>query len=69
MTTKDFAVWKKALAGQKLATLILFDDLNHLLISGQGRSTPREYDTAGHVDMKVVEAIAGWIMKKGAPKR
>ncbi|MEO8217540.1 MAG: alpha/beta fold hydrolase [Acidobacteriota bacterium] len=68
VTAKDFAVWEKALAGQKRATLILFEDLNHLMIAGQGRSTPSEYASEGHVAAKVVTAIADWITKGSVPK-
>lgn len=39
----------------------LYPALNHLFISGTGRSTPSEYAQAGHVDEQVIADIAAWI--------
>lgn len=60
---KDFEGWRTALAGKANATLKLYPSLNHLFISGEGPSTPQEYDTAAHVDEAVVDDIAAWIMR------
>ena len=57
----DFEGWKQALSRNPLARFILYDDLNHLFISGSGRSTPAEYQQSGHVSVKVIEDIARWI--------
>ena len=57
----DFAGWKKALDGRPLATLKSYPALNHLFMSGAGKSRPEEYMRRGHVDVQVIEDIAGWI--------
>lgn len=36
---------------------------NHLLIEGEGKGTPAEYQKAGHVDRLVIEDIAEWIKR------
>jgi len=41
----------------------LYPDLNHLFMSGTGKSTPSEYDREGHVEEKVIEDIVEWIKK------
>jgi uncharacterized protein len=62
VTTADFANWQKALAGHSNATLKLYPDLNHLLISGTGPSKPDEYFVAGqHVSPEVVTDLSAWI--------
>lgn len=67
VTMDCFAAWKEALDGKDFATLVVFDDLNHLMIAGEGASTPAEYQKTGHVDERVVSAIADWIGKAGKP--
>lgn len=43
--------------------ILVFDDLNHLMISGEGKSTPVEYMKKGHVDKRVIDEIARWMVK------
>ena len=62
--TKDFEGWKSALADKGNAVLKLYPDLNHLMIAGQGPSTPAEYQTEGHVSEEVVQDIADWVEEK-----
>ncbi len=57
----EMELWKKALAGHKNVTFELFPPLNHLFEAGTGPSTPGEYMKPGHVDEKVIEAIAAWV--------
>ncbi|HVB32749.1 MAG TPA: alpha/beta fold hydrolase [Patescibacteria group bacterium] len=59
--------WKKALASHTNASLELFPDLNHLFEAGAGPSSPVEYLRAGHVDEKVIAAIASWIEAAPGP--
>jgi len=61
VTRKDFAVWEERLHGRDNARLKLLDNLNHLFVAGEGRSTPAEYEQAGHVDATVIALIADWI--------
>jgi hypothetical protein len=65
VTSKDLDGWKKALAGRPGVTIREFADLNHLFVTGEGKSTPAEYEKGGHVDVRVVEAIAAFA--GGAP--
>jgi len=58
---KDFAGWKSALKTNPQASFKLYPALNHLFISGSGRSTPQEYEQPGHVDGQVISDIAQWI--------
>ena len=60
VTTRDFEGWKVALAAAPNATFRLFPKLNHLLVEGEGPSSPAEYERPGHVAAEVVEAIAAW---------
>lgn len=61
VTMTDFAGWKKALAGKKLATLKSYPALNHLFLPGSGKSTPAEYEQPGHVPVEVIDDIAKWV--------
>jgi uncharacterized protein len=65
VTMMDFADWKKALAGKENARLKSYPDLNHLFMTGKGKSRPDEYNKAGHVDVRVIEDIARWIKELG----
>ena len=59
---KDFPAWQAALASSANATLKLYPDLNHLFISGNGPSTPAEYNVEGHVSPQAVSDIGQWIL-------
>ena len=63
VTLQDFNGWKSALSSHSNVLLKLYPDLNHLFISGKGKSTPTEYGTAGHVSEQVIADIAEWILK------
>ncbi len=63
VTMDDFKRWTAALSDKSNATFKSYPSLNHLFISGTGRSTPSEYEQDGHVDERVVEDIAAWIKK------
>ena len=59
----DYAGWKKALGGRKGVVLKSYPALNHLFATGEGRSTPAEYEKPGHVAAEVVEDIAAFVKK------
>ena len=61
VTKEDFAGWEKKLKGKENVRLIFYDNLNHIFITGQGKSTPSEYFEQGHVDKKAIDDIASWI--------
>ena len=57
----DFMGWKAALKERTNVSFKLFPNLNHLFISGQGKSTPEEFTIEGHVDEEVVTTIVQFI--------
>ncbi len=61
VTTKCFEVWKAGLSGKPNVSFKLYESLNHLMIAGEGPSTPKEYSKTGHVDQRVIDDIAAWI--------
>jgi uncharacterized protein len=63
VTEADFDGWKKALDSRPDVTFKIYSDLNHMFMTGKGKSTPEEYEQAGHVSEVVVDDIAGWISK------
>jgi hypothetical protein len=62
VTAADFEGWQASLSSRPGVQLTLYPDLNHLFMAGEGKSTPAEYDVAGHVAEAVVEEIASWIL-------
>lgn len=61
VTSVDFNRWKGALGSQSNVTFKFYPALNHQFIAGEGKSTPHEYEQAGHVADPVVTDIAEWI--------
>jgi fermentation-respiration switch protein FrsA (DUF1100 family) len=61
VSMKDFDRWKSALAGRPNATFHSYPDLNHLFISGTGKSLPAEYLVPSNVSSAVIGDIADWI--------
>jgi len=64
VTVEDFEIWNKELGKNSNTTFILFDDLNHLLQSGVGKSTPSEYLAKKNVAQEVIDAIVKWIFSE-----
>ena len=62
VTAKDFETWRAALSSRPDATFRLLPKLNHLLVEGEGASTPAEYERPGHVSAEVVETVAAWAL-------
>lgn len=60
-TTAEYDGWVKALSGRPNVTLKLYPDLNHLFMTGTGKSVPDEYNKRVPVDEKVVEEVARWV--------
>ena len=61
VTMKDFKRWQQSLSSHKNVQFKLYPSLNHLFMTGKGRSTPDEYKKAGHVDKSVIIDISDWI--------
>lgn len=62
VTMEDFSGWK-ILSSRKNVQLKSYPKLNHLFLEGEGKSTPAEYATAGHLPPYVINDIAAWINK------
>jgi uncharacterized protein len=61
VTLADYDGWRKALGDKANVTFKLYADLNHLFMSGTGKSTPQEYDKRGPVPQVVIDDLAAWI--------
>ncbi len=62
VTEGDFVGWKKGLNADPRVTFKFYPDLNHLFVTGRGKSTPAEYEKAGHVAEVVVNDIGAWVL-------
>jgi len=63
VTVKDYEIWKAALTNHPRVIFKLYPQLNHLFVTGKGKSTPAEYEQPGHVEEQVVADIARWILE------
>jgi dienelactone hydrolase len=63
VTQADFDGWSAALGASPRATLRRYPSLNHLFVAGEHPSTPAEYQQPGHVDARVIDDIATWILQ------
>jgi fermentation-respiration switch protein FrsA (DUF1100 family) len=63
VTLADLQGWREALAGHAGVTIKSYPTLNHLFLPGEGKSTPSEYERAGHIPDFVLDDIADWIKK------
>ncbi|PLV59075.1 alpha/beta fold hydrolase [Thermotoga sp. KOL6] len=63
VTKKDREIWSRELSEKQNVKIVVFKDLNHLMMSGKEQSTPIEYIKKGHVDENVIETIAKWMVK------
>jgi uncharacterized protein len=61
VTEADYGKWHESLSFKENVTFKRYPALNHLFISGQGPSTPQEYQQPGHVDKTVISDIAAWL--------
>jgi dienelactone hydrolase len=64
VTLIDYEKWKAAVGMKPNVHFKVYPALNHLFIEGSGKSTPSEYDVAGHVSEEVVTDITGWIKQQ-----
>jgi hypothetical protein len=62
VTEVDFKAWQAALSGKKGSVFKLYPSLNHIFVTGNGKSVPDEYQQAGHVDEALVTDLAAWIV-------
>lgn len=61
---KSLEGWKEALGGRPNVTLRVFEKLNHLMIAGEGKSSPAEYQKKGFVDEEVIATVSSWVLEK-----
>lgn len=63
VTITDYELWQDALADDPSvdATFQLYDNLNHLFMTGTGKSTPAEYQQKGVFSTDVSSAIAAFV--------
>jgi hypothetical protein len=61
VTADDLQRFKTALAGRPNVSIREFPRLNHLFMSGDGKSRPEEYRTAGHVDAEVIGVLTRFV--------
>jgi len=61
VTKADFDRWRSALKNNANVSFSHYPLLNHLFIEGEGRSTPSEYERAGHVSEQVLTDILRWL--------
>lgn len=64
VTEVDFNSWKRGLANSTNVSFRLYPKLNHLFVSGEGKSSPQEYERGGHVAENAIAAIADWVLNK-----
>ncbi len=64
VTATDFNGWKAALRGKGNAFFRMYPKLNHFLITGQGAPNPREYYKPAHMDVRVIDDIAHFVLKQ-----
>lgn len=60
----EFEIWKKNLAGRGDFNFLLYPELNHLFMKGEGLSLPLEYENRGNVSRQVTDDISKWIFEK-----
>lgn len=60
----EFEKWKTGLSGRKNTDFILYPKLNHLFMegTGEGKSTPDEYELEQHIPEAVIKDIADWVL-------
>ncbi|MEO8803035.1 MAG: alpha/beta fold hydrolase [Rudaea sp.] len=64
----DFAQWQHAFAHDPRVTLEQFPGLSHLFMPAGNPPSPADYAKPGHVDSKVIDAIAQWITTQAHAK-
>ncbi|KIX11731.1 alpha/beta hydrolase [Dethiosulfatarculus sandiegensis] len=60
---RDFGLWQKELSQMPNLEFRFYPKLNHLFMKVDGKSTGKEYQNPGNIDVQVIEDIAAWVMK------
>jgi len=61
VTMQDFRLWQEPLEGKSNANYHSYPRLNHIFMEGEGKSTPIEYQTKGHVATYVIDDISAFV--------
>jgi len=60
----DFQVWQQKLGSKTNVRFKSYPSLNHLFLTGEGKSTPQEYTIPGNIPTEVVGDIATFILEQ-----
>ena len=60
---KDYVLWKKQLANNKLAEFKFYQPLNHLFMKTSGTPSPKDYEIKGNVDEGFLRDLVQFILK------
>jgi hypothetical protein len=63
VSMKDFELWKAGVGKRPGVVMKSYPSLNHLFVTGEGKSSPAEYAKPGHVAPEVIEDIAAFVKK------
>ncbi len=66
VTKTDYDLWQSAFGQYSDAHFRFYDNLNHLFMSGTGKSVPNEYQQKGIVDAAVCTDIANFVLDHSA---
>jgi uncharacterized protein len=66
ITKADYDGWRSGLSKARNVTFKSYPALNHLFMSGEGKSTPAEYEHEGHVPEQVISDVSQWIKEQGS---
>jgi hypothetical protein len=61
VTNVDFELLKKGWGKRKNTTFKYYENTNHLLMAGEGKPGPAEYDVPSHVDIVMIRNMASWM--------
>ena len=61
VSMQDFHLWEQSLKDKSSAEFHSYPKLNHLFMEGEGKSTPFEYQTEGHVAEYVLSDITHFV--------
>jgi dienelactone hydrolase len=57
----DFSRWQSGLSHRSDVTFQVYEDDNHFFFSGDGLSSPADYEAIQHVDARVVADVGRWL--------
>ena len=63
VTMRDFRLWQQVLEGKTNVSYHSYPRLNHLFMEGEGKSTPMEYQIAGHVAAYAIDDLSAFILQ------